>query len=149
MTNRTARALRRSGAIAVGALLLSTGLAYADLRICNRTGNRIGVSLGYKDDRGWATEGWWNVSAQSCETLLKGPLITRYYYIHAVDYDEGGEWVGTAFMCTQDRMFTIRGIDDCARRGYSRTGFFEVDTGEERNWTVQLVEPSEMGQGGQ
>ena len=46
-------------------------------------------------------------------------------------------------MCTRDKEFTIRGIDDCLARGYERAGFFEVDTGEQRSWTVQLTESSE------
>ena len=43
-------------------------------------------------------------------------------------------------MCTRDKEFTIRGIDDCLARGFNRTGFFEVDTIEQKNWTVQLTE---------
>jgi uncharacterized membrane protein len=66
--------------------------------------------------------------AQSCETLLKGPLIARYYYVFAVDYDKGGSWSGDAIMCTRDRLFTIRGLKNCQERGYQKTGFFEVDT---------------------
>ena len=54
----------------------------------------------------------------------------------------GGEWMGQAFMCTRDKEFTIRGIGDCLARGYDRSGFFEVDTGEQRAWTVQLTESS-------
>ncbi len=46
-------------------------------------------------------------------------------------------------MCTRDKEFTIVGIGDCLARGYDRTGFFEVDTGEQRAWTVQLTESSE------
>ena len=34
-------------------------------------------------------------------------------------------------MCTRDKEFTIRGIEDCLARGYDRTGFFEVDTTEQ------------------
>jgi uncharacterized membrane protein len=26
-------------------------------------------------------------------------------------------------------------------RGYERSGFFEVDTGEQKSWTVQLTAP--------
>jgi hypothetical protein len=47
-------------------------------------------------------------------------------------------------MCTRDKEFTIRGIADCLARGFDRTGFFEVDTGEQRAWTVQLTESSEQ-----
>ena len=78
--------------------------------------------------------------ARSCETLLRGTLVARFYYIYAVDYDHGGEWSGQAFMCTRDKEFTIRGTEDCLARGFDRTGFFEVDTGEQRSWTVQLTE---------
>jgi uncharacterized membrane protein len=117
--------------------------AAADFRLCNQTNSRIGVALGYKDNDGWATEGWWNLPAKNCDTLLRGSLAARFYYIYAVDYDHGGEWSGQAFMCTREKEFTIRGTGDCLARGYDRTGFFEVDTGEQQTWTVQLTEASE------
>jgi uncharacterized membrane protein len=117
---------------------LSSTAALADLKLCNKTDSRVGVALGYKDKEGWASEGWWNVGPNNCETLLKGPLIARYYYIFAVDYDKGGSWGGKSMMCTRDKIFTIRGITDCESRGYQKTGFFEVDTGEETDWTISL-----------
>lgn len=120
--------------------------ALADLKLCNTTASRIGVAIGYKDKEGWASEGWWNVASQTCEILLKGSLIARYYYIHAIDYDRGGEWGGKAQMCTDDKAFTIRDVIECARRGYKRTGFFEVDTQEEKDWTVRLTDPGDGAQ---
>jgi uncharacterized membrane protein len=113
------------------------------LRLCNRTNSRVGVAIGYKENRQWITEGWWNVGKDSCETLVAGALVSRFYYIYAVDYDQGGVWGGKAAMCTRDKMFTIRGIEDCVARGYERSGFFEVDTGEQKSWTVQLTEPGQ------
>jgi uncharacterized membrane protein len=135
-----------SGMLALVVLLLaaSAGPAAADFRLCNNTGSRVGVAVGYKDADGWTTEGWWNLPSRTCETVLKGNLVARYYYVYAIDYDHGGEWVGQAFMCTRDKEFTIRGVSDCLARGYDRTGFFEVDTGEQRAWTVQLTESSEQ-----
>jgi uncharacterized membrane protein len=125
--------------------LASATPAAADFHLCNNTGSRVGISLGYKDnDGGWTTEGWWNLPARTCETLLKGTLVARFYYIYAIDYDRGGEWSGQAFMCTRDKEFTIKGTGDCLARGFDRTGFFEVDTGEQRSWTVQLTETSEQ-----
>ncbi len=131
--------------IAIGALagvlwLGGTMPAAADLRLCNTTQSRVGVAIGYKDGDGWTTEGWWNVAARSCETILRGPLVARYYYLYAVDYDQGGEWAGRAFMCSRDKEFTIRGIEQCLARGYDRLGFFEVDTQDQRQWTVQLTD---------
>ena len=136
-----------AGLLPALALLMSclwNGPAAADFRLCNNTSSRVGVALGYKDAEGWTTEGWWNVSSRSCETLLRGTLIARYYYIYALDYDRGGEWSGQAFMCSRDKEFTIRGADNCLARGFDRTGFFEVDTGEQRAWTVQLTESGEQ-----
>ena len=120
--------------------------AAADFRICNLTKSRVGIALGYKDGEGWATEGWWNLTAGNCETLLRGDLAARFYYIYAVDYDRGGEWSGQAFMCTREKEFTIHGTGDCLARGFDRTGFFEVDTGEQQAWTVQLTEAGEVAQ---
>ena len=138
-----ARAALAVVACLAGFMAFSTP-AQADFRLCNNTGSRVGIALGYKDAEGWITEGWWNISARSCETLLRGSLVARYYYIYAVDYDRGGEWSGHAFMCSRDKEFTIRGNEDCLARGYDRTGFFEVDTSEQRAWTVQLTDSAEQ-----
>jgi uncharacterized membrane protein len=125
-----------------GAILMTLAFsatpAKADLKLCNNTESRVGVALGYKDAKGWASEGWWNIGPNSCETLLKGALIARYYYIYAVDYDKGGSWGGKAVLCIRDKEFTIRGIKNCKERDYQKTGFFEVDTNEETDWTVSL-----------
>jgi uncharacterized membrane protein len=91
-----------------------------------------------KDKEGWATEGWWTVEPKKCLPLLKGNLIARYYYVFAVVYDKGGSWGGKSMMCTRDKVFTIRGIEDCEGRSFTKTGFFEVDTGEQADWTVSL-----------
>src|SRR5438094_3370276 len=130
--------------LALAAACLWSSPAAADFRLCNNTSSRVGIALGYKDADGWTTEGWWNISSRSCETLLRGTLVARYYYIYALDYDRGGEWSGQAFMCSRDKEFTIKGTENCLARGFDRTGFFEVDTGEQRAWTVQLTEANEQ-----
>ena len=131
-------------ALALAVMCLWNSSAAADFRLCNNTSSRVGIALGYKDAEGWTTEGWWNVSSRSCETLLRGTLVARFYYIYALDYDRGGEWSGQAFMCSRDKEFTIKGTENCLARGFDRTGFFEVDTGEQRAWTVQLTESNEQ-----
>jgi uncharacterized membrane protein len=134
-------------ALALAVMCLWNGSAAADFRLCNNTSSRVGIALGYKDAEGWTTEGWWNVSSRACETLLRGTLVARFYYIYALDYDRGGEWSGQAFMCSRDKEFTIKGTENCLARGFDRTGFFEVDTGEQRAWTVQLTESNEQQPG--
>lgn len=131
--------------VAVAMLALGSEPAQADLRMCNMTSSRVGVAVGYRDDQGWMTEGWWNINPRGCETLLSGGLNARFYYVFAVDYDRGGEWGGRSFMCTRDREFSIRGIEDCLARGYDRNGFFEIDTGQQSSWTIQLTDPDRQG----
>lgn len=120
--------------------------AHADLKLCNSSTSRVGVAIGYQDNTGWATEGWWNIASKTCETLLKGAVPSRFVYVHALDYDRGGEWGGKNDMCTAEKSFAIRGVQDCAKRGYKRTGFFEVDTGEAKEWTIRLTDPEVQGQ---
>lgn len=141
-------AVRRALAWVAGGVamcVLAAAPALADLKLCNATSSRIGVAIGYQDGKGWTTEGWWNIASQTCETLLKGTLSSRFYYVHAIDYDRGGEWAGNSQMCTVDKSFTIRGTQDCQKRGYKRTGFFEVDTNDAKDWTIRLTEPTEGG----
>ena len=124
--------------------------AQADFRVCNKTTSRVGIAIGYKAERDWTTEGWWTIESDNCATVLAGPLSSRYYYMYAVDYDQGGQWGGSsAYLCTQEKEFTIEGVTDCVARGFQRTGFYEVDTGSQESWTVQLTEPTSRGIGGQ
>lgn len=132
-------AIAMAGAIvALAGVSAAAPAAKADLKLCNRTESKVGVALGYKDPEGWTSEGWWNVAPSNCVKLKEGPLNARYYYVYAVDYDKGGAWGGKAMMCTQNKLFTIRGLDNCAERGFDRKGFFEVDTNEQTDWTVEL-----------
>ena len=133
---------------AIASIFAFVSTAQADLRLCNKTGSRVGVAIGYKTDSTWMTEGWWNIEADACETLLAGTLSSRFYYVYAIDYGNHGVWGGKAFMCTRDKEFTIEGVSDCVARGFQKTGFFEVDTGKQNGWTVQLTEPTGRGVGG-
>jgi uncharacterized membrane protein len=124
-------------------LFTSPSMAKAELKLCNSTSSKIGVAIGYRDPKeGWTSEGWWNVDSQSCALLIQDKLRARYYYIYAFDYDKGGEWGGPIPMCTQDSEFTIRGIGNCDGRGFKKSGFFEVDTKEQSDWTVKLTDQS-------
>jgi uncharacterized membrane protein len=119
-----------------------TSRANAALKLCNDSGSAVGVAVGYKNQKGWISEGWWKVNSDKCVTLIKDDLIARYYYIHAIDLEKGGFWGGTAMLCTEAKEFTIIGFNDCESRGYVKKGFYEVDTGERQEQTVRLTEDS-------
>lgn len=145
MSQRHFRTSHLAAIAAAAGFIVTAQDARADLKLCNSTASRIGVAIGYQDNTGWATEGWWNVASQTCETLLKGAVPSRFVYVHAVDYDRGGEWGGKNDMCTAEKSFAIRGVQDCPKRGYKRSGFFEVDTGEAKEWTIRLTDPDGQG----
>jgi uncharacterized membrane protein len=132
------RSYALAGAVMMG-LSLTIGSARADLKLCNNTDSRVGVAIGYKDKKGWASEGWWTAQPNKCLTLLGGDLIARYYYVFAIDYEKGGNWGGKSMLCIKDKVFTIRGLNSCNETGTKKVGFFEVDTAEQKDWTVNLT----------
>ncbi len=137
----------RSFALAAFLFASLTGSAAADFRLCNNTMHRVSVAISYTNGASWTSEGWWNLKANGCETLVRGPLTAEFYYVYAMD-ERGAEWKGNTFMCTRDHEFRITGRQDCFVRGFDRTGFFEVDTGKDaRNWTVQLTAPDPLHSG--
>lgn len=119
--------------------------ARADMRVCNETPGTVSIAIGYRSDRGWQSEGWWVASPDECAVVYAGPLDARFYYLYAVDDVNGGAWDGRVFMCTRDEVFTIFGVEDCLARGYERTGFFEVDTENRTDWTLELTEAGVTG----
>lgn len=115
-------------------------MARADLQVCNNTKSLVGVAVGYRTKKDWMVEGWWRIPADVCTSIIEGDLPSRYFYLHAEDADTGGRWRGPVFMCTSNKQFKIQGLKDCFARGFERTGFFEVDTGDQKNWQVRLTE---------
>ena len=57
MIPRTAAALLLFTLVAIFAGA-SAAPAAADFRLCNNTGSRVGIAVGYKDNDGWTTENW-------------------------------------------------------------------------------------------
>ncbi|MEQ8306253.1 MAG: DUF1036 domain-containing protein [Hoeflea sp.] len=132
-------------ALATAALLLvSANEAKADFRVCNGTQSLVGGAIGYRTAEGWVTEGWWQIPANSCATLIEGQLGSRYYYLYAEDAGGGGRWAGDINMCVADNEFRIVGVEDCFARGFQRVGFKEYDTGRQGSWMVQLSDAPEV-----
>jgi uncharacterized membrane protein len=122
--------------------LLAADAAHAEFRVCNGTPNLVGVAVGYRAEEGWITEGWWQVPAGTCATLIEGELQSRYYYLYAEDAARGGRWTGDINMCVAENEFKIVGVKDCFARGYQQMGFKEYDTGRQGSWMVQLSDTS-------
>ena len=128
--------------LVLSALGFSAAPAFADLRVCNQSTNQVSIALGYRADKGWQSEGWWVAPPTKCAIVYQGDLHSRFFYLYVADDIGGGTWDGSVYMCSRDESFTIFGVEDCLARGYERTGFFEVDTQNRTDWTLQLTDPA-------
>jgi uncharacterized membrane protein len=137
---RSAQALLLLVALTAVAWTVAATPASADFRLCNNTNSRIGVALGYKDNDGWATEGWWNLPARNCDTLLRGSLAARFYYIYAVDYDHGGEWSARPSVYPWQRSSPSAALGRSARLRPHR-----LLRGRHRRAADLTVQPTEAG----
>lgn len=126
--------------IACGLSLSFASPAEAEFRVCNATQNLVGVAIGYRAKEGWISEGWWQIPATTCATLIEGQLQSRYYYLYAEDAARGGRWTGNVNMCVAENEFKITGVQDCYARGFQQFGFKEYDTGRQGSWMVQLTD---------
>jgi uncharacterized membrane protein len=130
-------------AMLVGALSLILACfpiaeARADFKVCNRTAHTAVLAIGLQKRSNWVSEGWWRVKPQKCRTLVKGPLKARYYYLLAVHEGVDGFWEGFQQFCVSSKNFSIKGRENCRKRGYERIGFFEVDTANKLTWVQNL-----------
>jgi uncharacterized membrane protein len=124
--------------IALAVAALTIGEAHAGLSLCNKARRAATVALGRFDGTAWMSEGWWTIAPSKCESLIRAPLLARFYYLYATD-GGAGSWSGTKSFCTATKdKFSIVGRDHCTGRGYDRRAFFEVDTGQSANYTQSL-----------
>lgn len=122
----------------LAALAVLSQPAAASLRVCNKTDQPIAVAIGRIQAKTWLSEGWWRVEAQSCQDILQGALKARYYYLRGVHLGVDGAWDGKRFFCVAEDNFTIKGRENCRKRGFGQAGFFEIDTGEYSDWVQNL-----------
>lgn len=108
------------------------------LKVCNSNSSTIGVAVGYVRNGARISEGWWTIEGGQCAIVIASELRERYYYAHAVDYEDGRAWAGKDQFCTDDKSFVIDDQANCEARGYTTRGFLVVDTYECFGWTVKF-----------
>ncbi len=129
------------GTLIAGALWLgAAGAAQAALEICNRTSVLQTVAIGFKGEKDWTSEGWWNIDPGNCAIVLAGDLTRQYYYYYAESKNEDFQGQDYRF-CASDDVFTIVGDTSCEERGYDTLSMREIDTGPSAtSFTVTLVD---------
>ena len=115
--------------------------AHAEFRVCNQTLNLFNVAVGYPVEADlFETEGWWTLAANSCTSLIKEPLKSKFFYLYGTDIYGEAAIAGSTEMCVAAKQFTIIDQKDCWVRGFQQVRFLEVDTGNASSWTVFIRE---------
>lgn len=150
--NRTATSfLRRTAssivvlAIAAGASLLTPRSAAAQLRVCNKTSERVSIAVAYTKDDRLTSRGWFNADPSECVTVVGGPLQNRYYYVRA-EGSRGNEWGDDYTFCTLQSAYEVPARGSCTGSDYRRANFFIVDTGDRTFHTQNLVYSSPVSE---
>ena len=138
MSTNTHRFRAFSATLVVLASLVGASTAQADFKVCNKTQHDAIISIGLLKGKGWASEGWWRIKPRQCIPIVKGPLKARYYYLRAVHVGVEGDWDGNRHFCVAAKNFSIKGRQDCLKRGYGQAGFFEVDTRNRITWVQNI-----------
>jgi uncharacterized membrane protein len=113
---------------------------YADLEICNGGSKALSAAIGYRDDSGWATEGWWNLPVGECQRLLVGAVPSRFVYLRVLAGSNKTLVAGSNKMCARDQTFAIRGVKECEGSQAAAVGFAEIDTGQADGWIMCVTE---------
>lgn len=128
-------------ALGVGTSLLAFPKpAAAFYEVCNRDSLRAYVAIAYFRDEldSWVSEGWWHVEPGQCVKVISEDLTQQYYYLYAID-DNNGEWPGEYQFCVTTRRFTIADAQsECSGDGKRWEGFFEVNTRGATDWRTEL-----------
>lgn len=107
---------------------LGVSSAQAGFEVCNSVSVAQSLSIAYKENGAWVSEGWWTIQPSECKILKAGDLKQAYIYYRATA--EGRVFKGENYMfCTDSSAFTISGDKKCKARGYSRESFSEVKIG--------------------
>lgn len=112
--------------------------AQAGLSVCNKGARPVKVAVGLFNGTRWISQGWSHVAAKKCSELIAGKLVARYYYMYASDGAVGTWDGGKSFCVGTGEQFAIVGRGGCTERGFDRRGFFEIDTGNQLNYTQML-----------
>jgi uncharacterized membrane protein len=138
------RCLKWLGLAVAAALVMfaNTTPAHASYSICNKSSYKVYAAFGYWNagQKAWTSEGWWTLEKGDCATVYDNNLDQKKYYVYAESVDRDYFWDGKYPFCASDDEFTIVGDADCKTRGYYSISFFEVDVGDNRDWTTDLTD---------
>lgn len=124
--------------------------AEASMLFCNRTQGVIEAALGYREEDGWVSEGWWKIQPGQCSRVLNGKLNQRFYFYYAraltsLYHDRPPfTWSGKYHFCTDIKAFHIEGDGGCEEKGYKTKDFQQMDLGGTvRDYTLDFKDDAD------
>lgn len=121
------------------AVMIPIKAAFGQLRLCNKTPVLVEAASGKLLNDKWVANGWWRIWPDECTTVVAGSLDNRHYYLHAKARGVKVTWGKDYIFCTASRVLDDVPRGSCAERGFDSTPFFDVDVGEARAHTMNLV----------
>lgn len=113
--------------------------AAAQMEICNKTPAPFSVAIALETGSDMASQGWWTIDPDKCETVIEGELDKQYYYHYVISRALNVEWAGNYNFCTSnDPSFRINGSSECEQRGYRTTGYRQVDVEGNKAYTLTI-----------
>ncbi|MBI1211786.1 MAG: DUF1036 domain-containing protein [Alphaproteobacteria bacterium] len=114
--------------------------ALLGLTFCNRTPDAVWAALAQETQGKKVSKGWWHLQPGQCEKVIRDRLSERFVYAFA---ERGGDaqdkpWSGAFNFCTRAQIFEIEGAEDCEGRGFRKTGFLQIDTGDRPGVTFEF-----------
>lgn len=134
--------------VLVWAVALRPAPAAAGLHICNKTENKINVSVAILSGDcivaacDYRVEGWWNIDPGGCKTPIGADLDasgdTDYYY-YAED-SQGGTWTGSTSLCVDpEDAFDFNDQQQQACTGGAHRSFKHISTDRSPDYTLSLT----------
>ncbi len=119
--------------------ILSPVSAQAGFEACNDTNTAQSVAFVQKANGAWRVDGWREIAPNSCETLLDGPLQSRFYYLRLRDRDETFLHTSVRFCTSRQDQFQATGSRDCHQQKARPLEYARIDVGTDtRDASVNL-----------
>jgi uncharacterized membrane protein len=105
--------------------------------LCNQGTARIWTALGYKENNGWTSKGWWPVDPNQCVHPFTTSLVGQEVYYYARMEGENGpdrilkSFVGAVKeLCVGEAIFAAHEHQYCEGQGYITARFIAVPEGK-------------------
>ncbi len=124
----------------IAACLMTTAPARAGIFVCNDTGAKIDVAVGWQEGDNWSSKGWFTISPRECAYPVAGAMSNRVFYYYARNADDTLQWkdgAGSAHFCTSTARFYYSYAVDPPCDGFN---FRKVDMDQPDQYTLRLTE---------